>query len=291
VNDDSREINFLTEPLLTGANIVAKYLPDKVYKNGYVICIISLLASYIGKLTFYSLFSALIVLTLSSSMMFDFQLIYGSSGHHRHSNRDADQNPTNSLPSIAICCGWGDKIAGGQLTYSIAGGDQPSRQAVVDAMNEWASRINGLQLTQISNSGDSDISVNFQAAGGQTKSHSDGIGSVVGRGHFFSEILGETKIDPRGGLINKAQITLARTGIGSPLDAAQIRQIAAHEIGHALGLGHANFVGDIMAPAVNYQVNSVSKCDINAVLIANNWKLEESSNLAQPNHSDHISCA
>lgn len=228
--------------------------------------------------------------TLSSTTIFNFQLINGSSGHHRHSNRDGNQILTNSLPSIAICCGWGDKNFGAQLTYSIAGGDPSSRQAVVDAMNEWASKIGGLQLTQISNSKDSDISVNFQASGGQTNSHSDGIGSVVGRGHFFSEILGETKIDPRGGLINKAQIILARTGFGSTLDTAQIRQIAAHEIGHALGLGHANFVGDIMAPAVNYQVNSISQCDINAVLVANNWKLQGSGDQAQPPHSNRITC-
>jgi predicted Zn-dependent protease len=250
-----------------------------------------LLASYSAKLTLCCLLVGLIIFTLGFLATFHPHSVYGSSGHHKHSSRGDTQKNTQSSPSIAICCGWDDKIANGQLTYSITGGSPSSRQAVTEAMTEWQSRIDGLQLKQISNVHNSDIMITFQTEGGQTSSHSDGIGSIAGRGHFFSEILGETRLTPKDGLIDKAQITLARMGFGSPIDASETTQIALHEIGHALGLGHANFAGDIMAPAINYQSNLISKCDISAVQTANNWETRGSSTPAQPPSTNRIGCS
>jgi hypothetical protein len=44
-------------------------------------------------------------------------------------------------------------------------------------------------------------------------------------------------------------------------------------MGHALGLGHANFDGNLMAEKVNDGTENVSECEIKAVLKANYWKL------------------
>jgi len=95
--------------------------------------------------------SCLILFSVYPAIHTAFQLAEASSRHHSHSSPTNNNNFIHTSPSIAICCGWDNKFAGGQLTYSINGGDASSRQAVVEAVNEWASNVNGLQFTQAQN--------------------------------------------------------------------------------------------------------------------------------------------
>jgi hypothetical protein len=44
-------------------------------------------------------------------------------------------------------------------------------------------------------------------------------------------------------------------------------------MGHALGLGHANFDGNLMSEKVNDGTENVSECEVKAVLQANYWRL------------------
>ena len=44
-------------------------------------------------------------------------------------------------------------------------------------------------------------------------------------------------------------------------------------MGHVLGLGHANFDGNLMAEKVNDGTEDISECEVEAVLQANHWKL------------------
>lgn len=69
-------------------------------------------------------------------------------------------------------------------------------------------------------------------------------------------VLGSTKISASSGILTSTSITMAsQNAMGKPLDRADFRNILRHELGHALGLGHANDVGgekDLMYPYYDY---------------------------------------
>lgn len=50
-------------------------------------------------------------------------------------------------------------------------------------------------------------------------------------------------------------------------------------MGHALGLGHANFESDLVSQILSSkEMMNISQCDVNGVLQANQWKLVNNDN-------------
>jgi hypothetical protein len=178
-------------------------------------------------------------------------------------DNDEDDEDFEEKDSIQICCAWGRDLEDGILTYHVDDDDssEEQQQAVREAIQEWDTKIEPLQIEEGSNKKTSDISIEFQ------DDNNDG-----------EEIAGQTiTISDASGFLVNAQITIFQSVHDYEFDTTTIGQVAKHEMGHALGLGHANFDRNLMAEMVNDGTATVSECEINAVIKANHWKLGDNS--------------
>jgi hypothetical protein len=205
---------------------------------------------------------------------------------------DYDMNSWQSSKNlIKICCTWGEELADGELTFTIRDEGYNTNQesvnyqsmdsstsknnAVRDAVKEWDLKINGLTFREVQNRYDADIEIRFRESGG--------------------EAAGLTRnLFDRFGLITKSFINIYEREFPFGFGEDQIEQIAKHEIGHALGLGHANFNDSLMSTHVHYGTGTISTCESQAVYEANHWKFnhrEDSTDyhIYQPN-SNYLEC-
>ena len=176
---------------------------------------------------------------------------------------DFEEEDFEEENSIQICCTWGSSLEDGSLTYHIDDDDmsEEQQQAVRNAVHEWDTKIEPLELEEESSKKISDITIE------------------LGDDNDGEELAGQTITISNGyGFLVNAQITIYKGVQEYEFDTATIGQVAKHEMGHALGLGHANFDGNLMAEMVNYGTATVSECEINAVIEANYWKLGGDSN-------------
>jgi hypothetical protein len=163
---------------------------------------------------------------------------------------------------IQICCAWGEELQDGILTYKIDDEDisKDQKAVVQDAIEEWDTKIDPLELEELLDKKKSDITIEFQDGDDETTEGEDIAGQTMTLFDGF-------------GFIGKAEITINNNVQGYQFDTKTIGQIAKHEMGHALGLGHANFDGNLMAEMVNDGTAVVSNCETKAVIEANYWKL------------------
>src|ERR671910_2603495 len=171
---------------------------------------------------------------------------------------DFEEEDFEEENSIQICCTWGSSLEDGSLTYHIDDDDmsEEQQQAVRNAVHEWDTKIEPLELEEESSKKISDITIE------------------LGDDNDGEELAGQTITISNGyGFLVNAQITIYKGVQEYDFDTATIGQVAKHEMGHALGLGHANFDRNLMAEMVNYGTATVSECEINAVIEANYWKL------------------
>jgi matrixin len=183
--------------------------------------------------------------------------------------------------AIQICCAWGIDLQDGKLTYHIDASSKEQQNAVTKAIEEWDSRIDSLDLERVTRiTQPADIRIGFQDESEETKKGEEIAGQTV------------TTFD-QNGFLDNAQITISKSVRDYEFDTATIEQVAKHEMGHALGLGHANFDGNLMAERVNEGTETVSECEVKAVTQANYWKLGDGNrDNTYPNYpeDDNIVC-
>ena len=135
------------------------------------------------------------------------------------------------------------------------------QSAVQWALQQWAS-VTPLQFNEVADS------PNF----GQAADIRIGFGSFD---TASTEIIGETnlRLDGLGGLVpdelvrleDPSQFPLVQQADGSEVYAgtsATLRQVALHEIGHALGMGHATDPNAVMYPVVGANNQTLDQTDI-----------------------------
>ncbi len=171
---------------------------------------------------------------------------------------------------LELCCAWGKSLADGQLTYSLSGADPATADVMRGAIGGWDDALPTIALLEVPAGGKKiDIIITYTQGAGD------------------SEGLAVTSFTQRG-LIKQAKLSVDAPP--APGGAGAVEQITKHEVGHALGLRHANFDGDLMSPIVNPVPGPMSACDVAGVIEANRWQTTDGRRSPRPPTTTHVPC-
>ena len=162
--------------------------------------------------------------------------------------------------SIELCCTWDKQISDGILKFKLVNMQEKQKNEVREAFDSWNKQPDDQKAEIIVTFGDIDNRNANQlvknAEAGQTA------GQSVNR------------LD-QSGYITNSKIILSDKIFDKEIDSSTLNTVLLHEIGHVLGLGHANF-DDLMNPLVSNK-DEISVCDVNGVFKTNELVLKKNA--------------
>jgi hypothetical protein len=200
-----------------------------------------------------------VILLLTALLIFDSNLAFAQKGD------------SSSKKKIELCCAWGDSLDDGVLTFSINNGGSDLAKIVKLAINDWEDALGGVKFKYVKEASDADIEIDFKKGKGKK------VGKTV---TLFDQL----------GFIDQVDVSISKKSYGFTLDKHTLEHVAKHEMGHALGLGHANFKGTLMSPNVDEIITKISACELDSVKYANSWKFDEENNSPHPLDEDDFKC-
>ena len=187
--------------------------------------------------------------------------------------------PAGANPdSIPICCAWNGNLVHGTLTYTISSGDATVQSWINTGVQAWPGAVNAdhsvkhnLVLSPASGR-TGDIDIRFKNGGG----------NIQGTTSWSFD---------SAGFISHARISISGKAFGTPNGEQLVEQITKHEMGHALGLEHADFNGDLMSTTLTNGSPNISTCDVNGVVIAQHWYLVDGSTAPAAPPQQTVTCS
>ncbi|MGA6988823.1 MAG: matrixin family metalloprotease [Nitrososphaeraceae archaeon] len=204
-------------------------------------------------------------------------------GDDDEGNDDDDDINLDEMNLLQICCAWSDKISDGVLEYRISDeGDEDSKQSVRNAIQDWDLLIDNLIFAEKQDDSEADVEIGFSDSDEDANDEEFDYGDPIAAGKT------EFRFDNKG-FIDSIKVTLSGGIFGNGFQNSELEQIARHEIGHALGLGHANF-GSLMSESTEGGTGNISTCEINGVLAANYWRLVTVGNNPEYPEANFVVC-
>lgn len=205
------------------------------------------------------------VFILIFPLAFSFIMSFIVPNNEVYSQSDSDFEKEDA---IQICCSWGQKLEDGILTFSITN-EEGKEKAIINSIKTWDKKIDKIDFSKVKENGD--VEIYFENDRGQ----------IAGRTtNYFDDY----------GHITKSIISLSKEYYGHKFSEKEIGHIVQHEIGHALGLGHANFDGNLMTDQIDNGAGEISDCEVEAVEIANAWKLKDNDDNRHTQSTNFVEC-